>query len=214
MAIKNKDFVEIEYTGTIKEENIVFDTTDKELAKKNDIFNENMEYGPVVICVGEKSVVGGLDKELEGKEAGKKYSVELEAKDAFGKKDVKLIQLIKSNKFLKQNIQPVPGLQVNIDGTIGIIKTVSGGRTLVDFNHPLSGKDITYEIKINRIVTDDEEKLRSYFKLSLKDANARIEGDEAKVEVKQEIPKEVKEIIEKKVKELIPNIKSLSIIKK
>ncbi|MCH8980513.1 hypothetical protein IH922_00675 [candidate division KSB1 bacterium] len=50
-------------------------------------------------------------------------------------------------------------MQINIDGMMGIIKTAGGGRCLVDFNHPLSGKEVTYTIKVNKIITDDKEKL-------------------------------------------------------
>ncbi len=216
MVIQKKDFVEIEYTGKIKEEGVVFDTTDEKVAKENEIHNDDMSYGPVVVCVGENQVLAGLDKSLDGKEVGKDYTLELNSEDAFGKKDAKLIQLIRTSKFLKQKIQPVPGLQINIDGVMGLIKTVSGGRTLVDFNHPLAGKDLVYEVKVNRLVVDDQEKLRSYLKLQLniKDIGITYENNEAKVAIKQEIPKDAKDKIEEKVKELIPGVKKLDIIKK
>ena len=216
MVIQKKDFIEIEYTGKIKEDAIVFDTTDEKIAKDNDIHNEEVAYGPVVLCVGEGQVLAGLDKALEGKEVSKDYTVELNAEEAFGKKDAKLIQLIQTSKFLKQNIQPVPGLQVNIDGVMGLIKTVSGGRTLVDFNHPLSGKDIIYTFKVNKLVTDDTEKLKGYLKLQLgvKEIDVKIENNEAKVELKKEIPDEAKKKIEENVKELIVGVNKLDIIQK
>ncbi|EFK97351.1 peptidylprolyl isomerase FKBP-type, partial [sediment metagenome] len=49
---------------------------------------------------------------------------------------------------LKDSIRPMPGLPVNIDGMYGIIRTVAGGRVIVDFNHPLSGKEIVYNSKL------------------------------------------------------------------
>jgi len=213
MKIKIKDFVEVEYTGTIKEDNLIFDTTDEQLAKDNNLFNENMAYGPVVICLGEGQVLKGLDDELIGKEAEKEYTIELSAEKAFGKKDPKLIQLIPTSKFSQQKIRPMPGLQLNIDGLMGMVKTVSGGRTLVDFNHPLSGKDVVYEVKINRIVTDDLEKVKAYLKVSLnlKDIDVKIEEGTAKASLKKEIPKEASEMLNKKITELIPNIKKLEL---
>jgi FKBP-type peptidyl-prolyl cis-trans isomerase 2 len=216
MVIKNKDFVEIEYTGKVKEGGIVFDTTNEKIAKENEIYNEKMTYGPVVICVGENQVLAGLDKALEEKEVGNDYSVELKPEEAFGKKDAKLIQLIQTSKFLKQNVQPVPGLQVNIDGAMGLVKTVSGGRTLVDFNHPLSGKDVIYDIKIMKLITEDIEKLKAFLKLQLdlKEVDVNIENNEAKVQLKQDIPEEAKKKLGEKIKELIPTITKLDIIKK
>ena len=44
--------------------------------------------------------------------------------------------------FKKENITTQPGLQITVDEAVGMVKTVSGGRVIVDFNHPLSGKDI------------------------------------------------------------------------
>jgi len=155
--IKIKDFVEVEYTGKLKEDNTIFDTTDETIAKDNNIHNENMNYGPVVVCIGEKQILGGLDKQLEGKETGKEYNIELKPEEAFGKKDAKLLKMIPSGKFKQQGVQPQPGLQINIDGMMGTIRTAAGGRIIVDFNHPLSGKEIIYNIKLNKIITDNKE---------------------------------------------------------
>jgi|TARA_Y100000310_G_scaffold341861_1_gene442555 FKBP-type peptidyl-prolyl cis-trans isomerase SlyD len=210
--IKKHDFVEIEYTGKLKEENIVFDTTDEKIAKENKLHNH--DYCPVIICIGEQQILKGLDKNIEGKEIGKEYDFEIKPEDAFGKKDAKLIQLIPISKFKQQKIQPMPGMQLNIDGVVGTVKIASGGRTLVDFNHPLAGKELSYKIKINKKITDDKEKLKGYLKLSLgtKDFETEINNSNAKISLKNEIPEEVKEKLSKKITELIPNIKKAEFI--
>jgi FKBP-type peptidyl-prolyl cis-trans isomerase SlyD len=213
MAMKKNDFAEVEYTGIIKDDNIVFDTTQEKVAKDNDLFNENSDYGPVIICIGQEHVLKGLDEALIGKEPGE-FKVELKPEQAFGNKDAKLIQLIPTSKFKKQKIQPMPGLQVNIDNVFGIIKTVSGGRTLVDFNHPLSGKEITYDIKVNKIVSDDSEKIKAYLKLGfgIKDCNVEVKEGNAKVNLKQELNDAVKEGMNKKLTGIIPNIKKIEFV--
>ncbi|MDP7244089.1 MAG: peptidylprolyl isomerase [Flavobacteriales bacterium] len=210
--IKKHDFVEIEYTGKLKEENIVFDTTDEKIAKENKLHNH--DYCPVIICIGEQQILKGIDKNIEGKEIGKEYDFEIKPEDAFGKKDAKLIQLIPTSKFKQQKIQPMPGMQLNIDGVVGTVKIASGGRTLVDFNHPLAGKELSYKIKINKKITDDKEKLKGYLKLSLgtKDFETEINNSNAKISLKNEIPEEVKEKLSKKITELIPNIKKAEFI--
>ena len=150
MTIKKRDFVEITYTGKIKDTGEVFDTTDEMVAKKNGL-GESEQYGPVVTCVGEKLVLPGLDQSLEGKNAGDTYSVMVSPDDAFGPKVPQLIQLVPIKKFTQQNIQPYPGLQLNMDGILGTVKTVSGGRTLVDFNHPLAGQALNFTLKVVKI---------------------------------------------------------------
>jgi FKBP-type peptidyl-prolyl cis-trans isomerase 2 len=211
--VKKGDFVELEYTGKVKEMNFVFDTTSEKEARENNIYNEKSSYGPIIICIGQSHVIKGFDEQLEDKKLGKKYHVELSPDKGFGKKDAKLIQLVATNKFIKQKINPMPGLQVNIDGLIGMIRTVSGGRTLVDFNHPLAGKDLVYEFKINKIVKDDEEKLKALLKLqlNLKDIKAKIKEGDATISlnIKQELIKPIQERLTKNIKELIPSIKKI-----
>ncbi|MBU0628745.1 MAG: peptidylprolyl isomerase [Nanoarchaeota archaeon] len=212
--VKEKDFVELEYTGKL-DDNSVFDTTDAKVAKDNNLFEQDAEYAPIIICVGQGQIIKGLDRALVGKETEKDYKIKVSVEEAYGKKNAKLIQLIPTNKFLKQNIQPMPGLQVNIDGMMGLIKTVSGGRTLVDFNHPLSGKELNYDIKIKRIVKDDKEKIISILKVTigLKDAEVKVENNKASIETKEDLPKEIKDQIINKIKESLPGLDEITIKK-
>ncbi len=205
LSIKKGSFLEIEYIGRIKETNKIFDLTDENLAKKEDIYNPKASYGPIIICIGNHDIVTGLEDFLIGKKPGK-YKVELKPEQTFGKKEPKLIKIISTNKFNKQEIKPFPGLQVNIDGLIGRVRVVSGGRTIVDFNHPLAGKNIIYEIKVNKIIEKDEEKLKGFTKLHL-NTEASLENNIAKI--KKEIPKNIQEDFSKKIKELIPSIKKV-----
>lgn len=202
MAIKNKDFVEIEYVGKLKETGDVFDTTDEKTAKEAGIFNEKVDYKPIVICIGEKHIIKGIDDFLEGKELGE-YKLEVKPEQAFGKKDPKLMRMIPISKFKEQNIQPVPGLRLNIDGYIGTVRNVSGGRTVVDFNHPLSGRELMYEIKVNKIVTDKKTQIESLLKvlLGLK-GDVEVKDNKAVIKIDGELPKELIDEFSKKVKEL------------
>ncbi len=183
MSIKEKDFIEIEYTGKIKEDNIIFDTTDEKTAKDNNIYNEQMAYKPIIICVGQGQLIKGLDHQIIGKEIGKEHTFEINPEGAFGKKSAKLLKMVSASVFKKQNIQPMPGLQVNMDGIVGVIRTVTGGRVIVDFNHPLSGKDLVYQVKIIKLITDDKLKIESFINLELgfKPEKIEIEKGNAKV---------------------------------
>ncbi|PIN78052.1 peptidylprolyl isomerase [Candidatus Woesearchaeota archaeon CG06_land_8_20_14_3_00_33_13] len=211
--MKKGDFIELEYTGKVKDMDFVFDTTSEKEAKENNIHDAKASYDPVVICIGQGHVIKGLDEQLEGKELEREYKIELSPEQGFGKKNAKLIQLVATGKFIKQKINPIPGLQVNIDGMMGMIRTVSGGRTLVDFNHPLAGKELIYDFKINKIVKDDEEKLRALLKLqlNLKDIKVNIKEGNATIDlnIKQNLPKPIEEKLTEHIKELIPSIKKI-----
>ena len=217
-SIKKGDFVELDYTGRLTEEGIIFDTTEPGVAKENNLQNPPESYQPIVICVGQKQVVKGLDEQLDGKELNKQHTFNLTAEEAFGKKNGKLVQLIPTSKFKKQNIQPMPGLQVNIDNHLGLIKTVSGGRTLVDFNHPLAGKNVTYTVTPKRVVTDTKEKVASFIKAQLNQpTEVTIEKDTAnvKIEAFKQLPKEAldqfSQELAKNLTLVVPEVKKLTI---
>ena len=211
-VVKKHDFVEIEYTGMIREDNAIFDTTEEKVAKENGVYDKNSDYSPAVICIGEGNLLKALDEQLVGKETGREYRIDVDSGNAFGRKDARLIQLIPAGKFRQQNIQPVPGLQLNIDGVFGIVKTVSGGRVLVDFNHPLAGKDLVYDVRISRIVEDDKEKLKALLKIhmQIKDAEIEIKDSSAEVRLKQNIPKEAQDEFRKIAERTVAGVKSIS----
>ena len=209
---KEKDFIEIDYIGKIKESNQIFDLTKEEIAKKENIHNPKSKYGPKIICLGEKQIIPALDKFLEDKELNKDYTMELKPEEAFGKKDAKLIKIVSTEILKKQKINPFPGLQINASGMFGTIRSVAGGRVTIDFNHPLAGKNIVYQIKINKIIDSDKIKLKSLLEsmlgLTNKEYELNIENNKAKITLKPTIPPEIKDEFLKKVKGLIPSLET------
>ncbi len=197
------DFIEIEYTGKFKD-GTIFDTTSKETAEKNDIFSPQIKYKPAIVCIGEKQLIPGLDSALLDKEAGKDYTIELTPEEAFGKKDIKKIKLIPPAEFQKRNINPQPGMQIDMDGEVGRVIKASGGRILVNFNHPFAGREVVYEIKVNKKITDKETKLKSFLELSfnMPEIKAEVKEDKAVVTLPMELPKPVQEELSKKLKEI------------
>ncbi len=210
MKIKARDFVEIEYTGKIVDLNQVFDTTDKEIAKKEKIYSEKMEYGPAVVCIGEKHLLPGLDNKLQGKETEKDYEFTLTPEEGFGKKSAQLLKLVPAKVFKQQQIQPMPGLEINVDGMPGIIRSVSGGRIIVDFNHPLSGKELNYRIKLNRVVKEPKKKLEALLKIELNMKDIKVELKEGKATISKQFPRELQDNIKKRIQDLIPEIKEIN----
>jgi FKBP-type peptidyl-prolyl cis-trans isomerase SlyD len=202
MPIKKHDFVELEYTGRLKDGSEVFDTTDVKTAKEAKIFSNKTEYSPIVICIGEHQILKGIDEFLEGKDVGN-YKLELSADTAFGKKKTELVKMIPTGKFAEQGIKPVPGLRLNIDNYVGMVKTVSGGRTVVDFNHPLAGRDVVYDLKVNKIVTDKKVQVESLLRVLL-GVKVPIDVKEKKaiITFPAELPDQLKTELSKKLTEL------------
>ncbi len=212
MQVKKGNFVELDYTGKLKEENIIFDTTSATIAKQAGIFNSETNYKPVIVCVGQKHVLAGMDKVLEEAEIGKEKTIEVAPEEGFGKKRADAIQLIATSKFRKHGINPVPGLQVNVDNSFGVIKTVTGGRTMVDFNHPCAGKVLTYTFTIKRIVENVQEKVKALLTQLFSEAvieEVVVNENKAKISIKFELPMEIREKCTKKIIELVPDIKEV-----
>ncbi|RMD58021.1 peptidylprolyl isomerase [Candidatus Woesearchaeota archaeon] len=203
MPIKKGDFVELEYTGRLKDSGEVFDTTDESIAKESGIYQQGASYEPIIICVGEHHILPGIDEFLIGKEPGE-FELELPAEKAFGKKKPQLLQMIPMNMFRDQKIRPVPGLRLNIDGAVGIVKTVSGGRVVIDFNHPLSGKDVVYKLKVNRLVTDKKAQVEAILRvlLGLRAPQVDVEGDKVKISLPG-LPDQLLSELKKKIESLV-----------
>ena len=182
MAIENGDFVRVNFTGKTKETDEVFDTTYDEIALEADIFDENKTYKPIPIVVGGNHLLPAIEEEIVGLEAGDRKTVEVASDDAFGPRDPKAIQLIPMKEFKKQGMTPYPGMRISAEGGEGKILTVNGGRVKVDFNHPLAGKDLVYDIEVTEIIEDDEEKIKSMIELHYANPNVDIDKTEISIE--------------------------------
>ena len=189
--IKEKDFIEIEFTGKIKDGEVFDSTIKDELEKLHSGQDHPVEAKPFIFCLGQGMFLKALDDFLIGKETGKDHEIELEPEQAFGKRNPSLVQKIPISVFHEQKVNPAPGVVFNFDGRIGKILTVSGGRVMVDFNHALAGKTLIYKIKILRKVTDINEKIkalnefffRKEFKFEVKDKKLIMDVEESLVKL-------------------------------
>lgn len=181
MSLQKNDFVEIEFTGKIKGGE-VFDSNIQEDIDKS---NLKVEAKPFAFALGQGMFLKAIDDFIVGKEVGKSYHLDLKAKDAFGERDTKLIKLIPSQIFKQHRINPIPGAMFNFDGRIAKILSVSGGRVRVDFNNPLAGKDLEYDLKILKKVEDLNQQIKAFneflfkkdFKFEVKNKKIILETD-------------------------------------
>jgi len=159
MSIKKNDFIEVEFTGNITGTDEIFDTNIKKDAEKANLNTKDIK--PFILSVGHKMLPVGFDNDLIGKEAGKKFTVDIKPEDAFGKRNPQMVRMIPTKHFHEQKINPERGMQLALDGQLVKVLSSDRGRTLVDFNNPLAGKPVTYTYKINKIITDQKEKINA-----------------------------------------------------
>lgn len=204
MTLKEGQFIELDYTARITETDEVFDTTYEDVAEEHGL-KETKEhsFAPIIVCIGEGHIIEGLDQGLIGKEKGE-HSFDIKPPQAFGKKNPELIQIIPEKEFKKQNMTPRPGLEINVDGEYGVIKKTGGGRVVVDFNHPLSGKEISYDVEVHRVVEDKKEQAESLLeKIGMPYEDLAVEDKEAKVTVNMDLPDEFKENLNEEFKRIL-----------
>lgn len=179
--LNKKDFIEIEFTGKLKSGE-VFDSNIKADIEKAGL---KTPAKPFIFCLGQGMFLAGIDDFLIGKEIGKEYKIELQAENAFGKRENNLIKLIPLDIFRQHKLNPVPGVMFNFDGRLAKILSVNGGRVRVDFNNPLAGKDVEYKIKVLRKLDSAEEQISAFseflfrkkFHFSIKDKKLLMKVD-------------------------------------
>ena len=161
MSFSEGDFVKIEYNLWRSADGQLMRTTDKKLAEEKEIFNEEASYTPQLIILGKDNSIKTLSVAIKEMSVGEKKVLELEPKEAFGERDPELVRIMPISDFRKKDIEPRPGMQIDIDGVIATIKSVNSGRVMVDANNILAGEKVRYEIKVVGKADTEDEKMRA-----------------------------------------------------
>ena len=140
MVFNDGDFVKVEYNAWRVADNMLVYTTSKKVAEENKVFDEEMHYVPQLIVIGKGTTVKGVENAVKTMNVNETKKVELQPKDAFGEKSAELVKVLPIADFKKRDIEPYPGMQLDIDGSVATIKSVNSGRVVVDANHPLAGE--------------------------------------------------------------------------
>lgn len=180
LAIEKGDFIKVSYTGKFDDEKI-FDTTDEELAKSNNIYTDRGIYGGDVVIVGAGHTIVGLDEDFVGKDVGYSGTVEIPPEKGFGEHNLKLVESVSITKFKDRKVYE--GLEVEVNGQRGVITKVIGRRVRVDMNHPLAGKTVIYEYNIEKLLDDEVEKIQGLFSLytGLQDLDVEVSNGTATI---------------------------------
>ncbi|MBI5228769.1 peptidylprolyl isomerase [Candidatus Micrarchaeota archaeon] len=213
--MKEGDFVKIEYSGRSPAGKLI-DTTNADEAKKEGIFNEKASYKPFLAVVGKGQLLKGLDEALMEAEEGEEKTVIIPKEKAFGDRREELVKLVPLSQFRKQDIDPYPGMVLDLDGMRARVQSVSGGRVRVDFNHELAGQDLTYWFKVLRKFVSPEEKVNALAEENL-GVSATLQEETARVAVGEAVQKESQEYILGKLRfiewtqKYIPEVKNVVI---
>jgi peptidylprolyl isomerase len=96
-------------------------------------------------------LIKGFEKALTGRQVGDCLRVSIPAAEAFGDVDKNLLFKVPSEE-IPSHIAPTPGLQLSLSSSEGdmdvIIAHVDKDMVVLDANHPLAGKDLTFDIEV------------------------------------------------------------------
>ena len=159
MALQKGDFILINYTAKVKETNEVFDTTFEETAKTAHLQKEGEIYEPKLVVVGEGWVLKTLDENLSTMEVSKEAQVEISPEKAFGPRDAEKVKRVHLRQLLEKGINPAVGMRIEFGGKNATIRSIGAGRVLLDFNPPLAGRTLVYDVTITKKLETNEEKI-------------------------------------------------------
>jgi len=155
------DFVLVEMTGRSEETAEVFETTSEDLAKSSGIHSDDKVYGPRLVVVGEGWILKGLDVRIEGLKIGEEAKVEIPPQEAFGERDPNNVRMVPYRLLRSKGINPALGAQLELDGRPAVVRSIGAGRVQLDYNPPLAGRKIIYDVKVTRRYDAPEEKIRA-----------------------------------------------------
>ncbi len=207
--MKKGDFIRVNYIGRL-ETGEIFDLTDEETAKKEGLHNEKIKYRPVPVIIGAGFLIRGLDNAVLSMKTGEKKNVEIKPEEGFGQRDPNLVRVV-PKKVFEDKVNPKPGMVVDFSGMRGRIQSVEAGRIRVDFNSPLAGKTLKYEIEITEEVQEPEAKIKAVLEFfGAYDADVQLKENEADIKIK--LPEQAKEKISSLILEHVSEIKKVNFI--
>lgn len=133
MTIKQDTFVSINYTLKNKD---------------GEIIDSSNGSDALQFITGRGFLIPGLEKELEGKQAGDKFSCEIPAKEAYGEYQDSLKVTVSKAQF-DTDVEIEVGMQFQAGmGQIVTVTEVKENEVVIDANHPLAGQNLFFDVEV------------------------------------------------------------------
>lgn len=136
MALSSGDTVRVHYTGRLA------DGTQ---------FDSSAGGEPLEFTIGSCQVLPGFEAAVAQLEPGQSTTVTIPAAEAYGERDKLATLTVPRSSF--GDTEPVWGARVVAEGSdgrkvVGLVGLVDDERVILDINHPLAGKDVTFDIEL------------------------------------------------------------------
>ena len=169
--VKEGDLVLVDYTFRVKENGELIETTIKEVAEKEGV--EEGRFESRLVIPGKGFLLKSVEEQLIGMAPGEEKRFEIPPEKAFGPRDPSKIKVIPLRR-LKNVEGPITiGSRITIDGREGIVRSIGSGRVQIDFNPYLAGKTIDCYVKVVKILSTDNEKIKALIHYRIPDVDVK-----------------------------------------
>jgi peptidylprolyl isomerase len=139
---KTGDTVQVHYTGTL-DDGSQFDSS-------------RQREQPLEFTLGQGQMIPGFEKAVDGMEVGDNKQVTISSQEAYGEKKPEMIMEVPKSDF-PPDITPQVGQQLAVNTQQGqqvpvVITDMRDDTVVLDANHPLAGKDLTFDIELMKIM--------------------------------------------------------------
>jgi len=138
MAIQDNQVVSLEY----------------EVRDGDQVVDSNKGGAPLVFMYGKGQIIPGLEKGIKDMNIGDKADVLVKAEDAYGEYNAEATQEVPKEQFAGIDLTEGMTLygQGEDGGTVQVtVKEIKDDSVVIDFNHPLAGKDLMFSVAINNV---------------------------------------------------------------
>ncbi len=121
--------------------------------KSGDVVDSNFEGRPATFTVGDGNMLAGFETALFGLQSGDRKVLEIAPENAFGMPNPSNMQVLDRKSFVDMKLEP--GLVVSFQDPSGelpgVIRAFDDEKVEVDFNHPLAGQALDFEVEVVNI---------------------------------------------------------------
>jgi FKBP-type peptidyl-prolyl cis-trans isomerase SlpA len=119
--------------------------------ENGDVVDSTFDKQPATFKVGDGNLLPGFEQALYGLKAGDKRSLPIAPEQGFGQPNPQNVQIMPRIQF--KDMQLGEGLLVIFNDAAnaelpGMVQSFDDNQVSVDFNHPLAGKTLSFEVEI------------------------------------------------------------------
>ena len=135
--IEKDSKVKVHYTGKLE---------------TGEVFDTSRQREPLEFTMGQGQLIPGFENAILGLAVGEETTASIPSSEAYGEHNPEMVITVTKDQ-LPEDMEPAEGLQLQLNQPNGqpipcVVAKVEGEDVTIDANHPLAGKDLTFDIEV------------------------------------------------------------------